>query len=265
MYAFVFRAHQKIDRVALRHLTRLTKRTKTFPHIAQILHFEGNNGPDAPKFKRTAGEQPWHFIDPFDEADTSLHGVIGDHYDALVTALQTKNTERASFEAAWLAHALVDGLTPPHHYPYESELELLRGKDRHSRSSVLGRGFVKGENKRETLKRSFKMLGPKGLLTTHTAFEAGAYMILAPSRIRKGMPTPSDMAELRELGLIGYFRRQAREVGALGMFDSFIENGWTPKLARQVRQQLAPRMTKIVTLAWYAAMVDAGMVKLKQS
>src|SRR4051812_39125525 len=118
MYAFVFRAHQKLDRVALRHLTRLTKRAPAFPNINEILHFEGGNGPDAPKFKRSAGEQPWHFINPFDESDTALHKIIGDHYDKLVESLKSGNRERTSFEAAWLAHALVDGLTPPHHYPY---------------------------------------------------------------------------------------------------------------------------------------------------
>lgn len=257
MYAFVFRAHQKIDRVAFREFTRLSKHARGFPAFREILHFEGSNGPDAPKFKRSAGEQPWHFINPFDEADTNLHDVIGGHYDDLVEALLQKNQVRAAFEAAWLAHALVDGLTPPHHYPYEAELELLRGEDRHSRTSVRDRGFVKGINRRETVKRSFKLLGPRGLLTTHTAFEAGAYMILAPSRLNRGKPTPTDLAELHELGLIGYFRRQAREIAALGMFDAFLQTGWTPKLARQVRQQLAPRMVKIVALAWYAAMVDA--------
>ncbi len=36
--------------------------------------------------------------------------------------IRRHNIVRASFEAAWLAHALVDGLTPAHHYPYEEKL-----------------------------------------------------------------------------------------------------------------------------------------------
>ncbi|HKU18491.1 MAG TPA: hypothetical protein VJP80_04415 [Candidatus Saccharimonadales bacterium] len=265
MYAFVLRAHQKIDRVAYRHLRQLTPRVVTFPSTQSILHFEGNNGPDAPKFKRAIDEQPWHFVDPFDENDTSLHETIGLHYDALVAALRSQNQERAAFEAAWLAHALVDGLTPAHHYPYEEELERLRGQDRHSRASLRDRALVYGETPGDSIKRSYQLVGPQGLLTTHAVFEAGAYMALAPSRIKRGLPQSADIATLQQLGVIGYFRQQAKEVGALGMFDSFRQTGWTPKLARMVRSELAPRMVKMVTLAWYAAMVDAGIVKLTKA
>jgi len=261
MYAYILRAHQKIDRVAMRHLVRLAGRVPDFPRIREILHFEGVNGPDAVKFKRSNEGQPWHFINPFDENDTNLRDIIGGHYDKLVESLKTKNHERASFEAAWLAHALVDGLTPPHHYPYEAELEQLRGADRHSRLSLRDRALVKGKNKRDTVNRSIKLVGPRGLLTNHANFEAGAYVIVLPFRLHRGMPTAADIAELHELGVIGYFRRQAREIGALGMYDTFMQHGWTAKLARQVRHEMAPRMAKTVTLLWYAAMIDAGLIK----
>ena len=37
---------------------------------------------------------------------------------------------RAAFEAAWLAHALTDGLTPAHHYPYQEAVsELMSDKE----------------------------------------------------------------------------------------------------------------------------------------
>ncbi|HUC89467.1 MAG TPA: hypothetical protein VMR45_01575 [Patescibacteria group bacterium] len=263
MYAFILHAHQKIDRVALRHLKTLAGTPVKFPSQKEILHFEGKNGPDASKFKGTVDEQPWHFIDPFDPHDTNLHGVIGGHYDRLVKALKDNNRVRASFEAAWLAHALVDGLTPPHHFPYEAELERLRGEQRHSRTTLKDRAIVKGETPSESLRRSYELVGPKGLLTTHTVFEAGAYMILAPSRLQHGLPTEHDIDLLHELGVIGYFQRMAREVAALDMFNAFRRTGWTPKLARQVRRELAPRMVKTVTIAWYAACIDAKLVAKK--
>jgi len=39
-------AHQKIDRVARRHLTLLLGVDEFFPSTSQILHSEGTNGPD---------------------------------------------------------------------------------------------------------------------------------------------------------------------------------------------------------------------------
>ncbi len=260
MYSFVLHAHQKIDRVALRHLHKLVSDCSKFPSQREILHFEGGNGPDAPKFKRTADDQPWHFIDPFNSEDTSLHVIVGDHYDRLVKALRQNDRTRASFEAAWLAHALVDGMTPAHHYPYEEEMERLRGERTGARIGLKGRGLVRGENARDSLIRNLQLVGPRGLMTSHTAFEAGAYMVLAPSRLHRGMPKADDIAELNKHGVIEYFKHMTREVGALGMFDSYLEEGWTPKLARLVRRELGPRMVMMVTLAWYAAAVEAGVI-----
>lgn len=264
MYAIFFHAHQKIDRVAYRHLRQLVGQTDVFPSLKSILHFEGKNGPDATKYKKTPGvEQPWHFINPFDVSDTELAENIDNHYKELVTALKTHNRSRAAFEAAWLAHALVDGLTPPHHYPYEAELQDLRGEDRFSRNSLTSRVVVKGETYRDSFLRSLKIVGPKGLLTTHTMFEAGAYTIIAPLKLAKALPSEEDLKNIRTLGLLEYFQRSAKEVGAFGMYEKFYKTGWTPRLARLVRRELAPRMVAIVTLAWYTAMNDAGLVKAK--
>lgn len=262
MYAIFFHAHQKIDRIAHKHLERLAGERDGFPTIRTILHFEGRNGPDATKLKKLPGEeQPWHFINPFDSTDTELGDAIQLHYDGLVEALKESNKERAAFEAAWLAHALVDGLTPAHHYPYEEALEELRGEDRSSRTSLKSRAIVKGETPADTLKQSLKVIGPRGLLTTHTTFEAGAYMIMMPLKLSSAFPTQDDLKLIRKLGLSGYFQQIAREVGARGMFEEFLQTGWTPKLARIVRKEMAPRMVNIVTLAWYSALIDAGIVR----
>src|SRR5436190_16657511 len=110
-------AHQKIDRIARRHLTTLTDTDVPFPTIKNILHFEGKNGPDGIKRKSPAQDEPWHFFSPFDDTDSKIVKLINEHYDKLVEQLKADNQERAAFEAAWLAHTLVDGLTPAHYYP----------------------------------------------------------------------------------------------------------------------------------------------------
>jgi len=138
--------------------------------------------------------------------------------------------------------------------------QRLRGERAGARIGLKGRGLVKGLNARDSLVRNIQLVGPRGLMTTHTAFEAGAYMVLAPSRLRRGMPKADDIAELNKHGVIEYFKRMTREVGALGMFDNYLQEGWTPKLARQVRRELGPRMVMMVTLAWYAAAVEAGVI-----
>jgi hypothetical protein len=265
MYAVVLHAHQKIDRVAYRHVRQLAGSVETWPNLKNILHFEGKRGPDASKLKNNpeAGELPWHFFDPFDASDEDLKQVIQYHYDELVAALRAGNQTRASFEAAWLAHALVDGLTPAHHYPYEEELKHLRGGKHHSsRTSAMRRITVKGETHRESVKRSFKLVGPKGLLMTHTAFEGGAFMIMLPLALDNAYPSQDDISEVRSIGVTAYFERLAREIGALDLYDRFYKLGWTPKLARLVRNEMAPRMVTMITLAWYSALIDAGLVKM---
>lgn len=258
MYAVLLHAHQKIDRVAYRHLRSLLVAPVFFPELDSILHFEGRNGPDAAKLKKQVGHnQPWHFINPFDDADTDLYHHIDDHYQALVTALVARDEVRAGFEAAWLAHALVDGLTPAHHYPYEQTLENLRGQSRHSRKGLMGRAFIRGETRRDSMRRSLKLIGPKGLLTTHAMFEGGAYTIMAPLRLTKAMPSAAEVKQMVDEGVTAYFRRLAREIAALGMYERFYDKGWTAKLSRDIRRELAPRMVQIVTLAWYAAAADA--------
>ncbi len=263
MYAVILHAHQKIDRVAHKHLQQLLRSDEVFfPSVRRILHFEGKNGPDGSKLKKEhESEQPWHFIDPFNIADTELRVQIEHHYNELVTSLKQKDEVRSAFEASWLAHALVDGLTPAHHYPYEKELENLRGEGRQSRKGLIGRAYVKGDTRRDSMKRSFQLIGPKGLLTTHALFEGGAFTIMAPLRLNRARPTTEDLALVRREGVAAYFQRLAKEVAALDMYERFFQKGWTPKLSRDIRRELAPRMIIVVTLAWYSALCDAGIVK----
>lgn len=261
MYAIFFHGHQKIDRVARKHLAVLLGEQDTrYPSMRKILHFEGKRGPDAARLKKSGDhEQPWHFVNPFDPYDRGLAGLIQDHYSELVQALKNDNVERSAFESAWLAHALVDGLTPAHHYPYEETLEDLRGDDRHSRKGIVGRAYVKGDTPYQSVSRSLKLVGPGGLLTNHALFEAGVFTIMMPLRLKQAMPDDDQIALMQELGIVKYFRRAAKEVAAFNLYERYVQKGWTPQLTRDVRRELVVRMVSVVTLAWYTAAVQAGV------
>ncbi len=258
----VIGAHQKIDRVARRHLTKIAKSNQQFPRVRQILHFEGHNGPDAIKRKSPAKDEPWHFYSPFDEADSQLLDLINDHYRLLVDHLQKKNHERAAFEAAWLAHAIVDGLTPAHHYPYEEKLEELRGgKTNATRDTIKKKLVVPGQTPRQRVKNNWKVWGPKGLLTTHGMFEFGIATLIAPMTFSDTIPTAQQASTVVRIGPVEWFKRAAREIAVLDMYERYYRRGWTAKLSLEVRHKLAPTIIRAVALAWYCALVEAGLEK----
>lgn len=250
-------AHQKIDRISRGHLERLAP-ASFFPRTKSILHFEGNNGPDAIKRKSPAKGEPWHYIQPFDEADCNLLHIIEEHYRNLVDALKRSDDVRAAFEAAWISHAIVDGLTPAHHYPYEEKLvELRGGQGKETRTTIKTKLVMPGKTRRHQVHNNWKMWGPKGLFTTHAAFEWGFATVVLPLRLRSALPNPEDIAAFKKHGIGYWFRLQAQEVASLKMYENFYLHGWTSKLARQVRRELAPIIVRSVTLVWYSALMDA--------
>ncbi len=248
--------HQRIDRISRHFLKEMTDTSK-FPKTKHILHFEGKNGPDGIKAKSPANDEPWHYYDPFDPDDSQLINLIEDHYAQLVDAIRTDNYHRVSFEAAWLAHALVDGLTPAHHYPYEAELESLRGESKETRTSLKKKLIMPGETKLHLLKNNWKMWGAKGLFTTHGTFELGIAAIMALMRYHLCRPSSYDVKTLEKFGLTEFFRRKAREVAMMNMYEHYYKHGWTSKLARQARDELVPILISTVTLAWYSALMEA--------
>jgi hypothetical protein len=250
-------AHQKIDRMARRQLERLLPGTN-FPTVRSILHFEGGNGPDAIKRKSPAQDEPWHYLQPFDVTDTQLIELIEDHYKRLVIALKAEDSVRASFEAAWLAHAIVDGLTPAHHYPYEEKLvELSSGRSITDRTTIGKKLILPGLTPRNLVSNNWKMWGPKGLFTTHAAFECGVAILIAPLK-RLRIMSPSDaITDFESQPLGAWFRRKAQEVARLELYDAFYDQGWTIPLARRVRNQLAPVLVQSVALVWYGAALEA--------
>ncbi len=261
----IFGAHQKIDRVAFKFLQKLIQEKKGFPDIKDVLHFEGKNGPDGIKRKSPAKDEPWHFYDPFDEDDTELILVIEKHYNELVKRLKNGSPERSAFDAAWLAHAVVDGLTPAHHYPYEEKLAELRGSDDlQTRDSLINKVVIPGKTKKDSLKKNWAMWGVGGLMSMHAMFEVGVAFILAPLSIKVAEPSPGDINVLIEHGYKEMFKRSAREIALLDMYNRFNKSGWTRKLIREVRNELAPVVIKTVTLIWFSAMRDAGLLKGKK-
>lgn len=253
-------AHQKINRIARKHLSKIID-SSNFPAIRMILHFEGKNGPDAIKRKSPAKDELWHYFDPFDDKDTRVIEIIKDHFYHLSNELKANNMERSAFEAAWLSHAIVDGLTPAHHYPYERELSKLRGGEGiDTRTTIKGKLIMPGDTRREKIKNNWLMWGPKGLMTTHGLFEIGVASIIAPLSFSESVPSKNDIKKFQEIGVVDWFVHTAREIAILDMYKRYQQKGWTPKLAYDVRHKLCPLIINNVTLAWYSAYQKSGLV-----
>lgn len=250
-------AHQKIDRVARRYVTRLKARHEFFPAIQDILHFEGNNGPDGLKRKSPGVDEPWHFVDPTDPNDRQLYRLARDHYDNLVIALRDRNDTRAAFEAAWLAHTIVDGLTPAHHYPLGDKIEELWGKPHDERISIRDKNLIIGENRRDTVSKNWEYWGAKGVFSTHLLFELGVSTAIKPLRFTDSLPERSELEMFQRQGIEEYLADAVHRVYSLDMYQTFWKQGWTAKLARQTKRDLAPTIIRTVALAWLAAIEEA--------
>ncbi len=246
-------AHQKIDRVARKRLDELLPRRHNFPNIQAILHFEGVNGPDGIKRKSPSRDEPWHYIDPTDENDTALFDLITDHITNLTTALNEKNDSRAAFEAAWLAHAIVDGLTPAHHYPLSDKIEELWGHPKEERTSVKSKNIIPGDTRREQVSKNWEYWGAKGVFTTHLLFEFGVSSTITPLRFKGLLPNNNQLVRLKKQGPLPLLKEAIWKVYELDMYNEFHKSGWTRHLARQTRTKLAPIIINSVILAWYYA------------
>jgi hypothetical protein len=253
----VIGAHQKIDRVAHKALRQLLP-GPYFPTTRNILNFEGKNGPDGLKSKSPGDAEPWYFWDPTNEKDTQLLDLIDQHFSNLVEELRDQNEEKSAFEAAWLSHAVVDGLTPAHHYPYEAKLEELRGEGQDTRDSIKKKAIIKGDSRKDTLKKNWEMWGHKGLMSTHGHFEIGVATIIAPLKLKEGYATDLELELASRVGLREIVKLQARYIYNLDIYNRFYETGWTSKLGNEVKDELVPAIVKAVTLAWALAASQAS-------
>lgn len=250
-------AHQKFDRVARKHVGVLRPNAH-FPASRHILHFEGNNGPDGIKRKSPGTDEPWHFWNPTNSNDTRLLQTITEHYQALVVALRAKDEERAAFEAAWLAHAVVDGLTPAHHYEYEEKLTELRGEGLETRDSVKNKMVIKADTRRQALSKNWQMWGAKGLIISHGTFEWGVSSMAKPLTFKTSLPKEADVKHARSLGLTEFLREHALAIYELNMYERFLARGWSASLAKDIKVVLCPRIIQAITIAWVLAIDEAG-------
>ena len=258
----VMGVHQKIDRVARRHLKKYLHDNVDFPTIHDILHFEGMNGPDGIKRKSPSVDEPWHFINPQDPNDRALVDMILDHISNMTTALKNNNYERVAFEAAWMSHAVTDGLTPAHHYPLEAKLEELRGEGMSSRSSAKEKILIPGKTKIQMVRNNWEFWGTKGVMTTHVGFELGVATTIMSERLAKATPTQEQIEMLKSKGFEAVFRSIMKEIDDMRMYDEFSRFGWSGHLANETRLKLIPRIIQAVTLGWMLALHDAKKIKL---
>lgn len=254
----VMGAHQRIDRIARKHVKRYLPTTVHFPTTREILHFEGKNGPDGIKRKSPGVDEPWHFIDPYHKGDHAFFDLINDHIHNLAASLAVQNTERASFEAAWLAHAVVDGLTPAHHYPFEEKLEELRGEGIDTRTTKRSKVLMPGMSRRHQLKNNWEFWGSKGLMTTHLAFEFGVATAISTVRFDDIMLNEARLKALQTNDYEHIFRAVLSEIADMKMYEEFTAKGWTRHLAKETRDTLIPLIIEAVMLGWLAASEKAA-------
>jgi len=249
--------HQRLDLAAFRMIEQfLPSANDNFPGIKDILNFEGYNGPDGLKSKnglkaRTKDDPgPSHLYDPIaDTGEVPAH--IANHYAALVEALKAGDMIRASFDAAWLAHYIGDGLTPAHHWPLEEKIAEAAEKSAKSlRDGDTGKFTA-------AFKKHWAVWGAKGHMSTHMNFEMGIAFALLIFPIKPEF-SEHELARARQLGPVEYFKAEARAIAGLDLYEQFYRQGWSNELAVTVKNVLAPRTARAIGIIWMLALLDAG-------
>ncbi len=251
-----FGVHQRLDQAAYDTVEPFLA-TGSFPPAKQILHFEGPNGPDGLKVKSPGQEDPAHFYNPLtDKGEVPQH--INDHYKKLVAALRAHDQVRSAFEASWLAHYVVDGLTPAHHFPEQALIGKIKGGD----FPVKGRFkfLARGEG---ALKKNWAVWGGNGVMATHQNFELGVAMAL----VGKSLKEPLDevkLAQARQTGYLDFFKAQAHSVAKLDLYSKFQTKGWTAQIGAVVKNQVIPLTIQTVAIIWLLAYLEAGMIEVQK-
>ncbi len=243
--------HQKLDKAARQLLAKnLGRNLGYFPSIAEILYFEGSRGPDGLKRKSPGVDDPDYFIDPKHD-DGILFTIIKNHQYNLAEAIRTQNKERAAFEAAWMAHAIVDGLTPAHHYPFRKVVdELMTDMDYKKLFGREIKGIMRGENLAQAARNNWLYWGAGGVMTKHIAFEYGVAYIIAPVRLKRLMPKKIHREEFHNVDLDEMFYSELKQIAKLNMYGHFIKNGWNTQLAVETREILIPEIVRAIALGW---------------
>lgn len=256
--------HQKLDKAARRLLGRNTLAKKYhFPSEKEILYFEGSRGPDGIKRKSPGVDEPWHFISP-NQDDGILMQLILDHQHNLRRALAEKDQVRAAFEAAWMAHAITDGLTPAHHYPYNKIVdELMSDKDYKKLFGIKIKGIMRGNNLAEAIRNNWLYWGAGGVMTKHIAFEYGVAYTVATMPLKQLTPRVSKK-DFESVDIKKEFYDSLYKIYALNMYTRFLQTGWTTPLVIETRKVLVPEIVRVVALAWASAFPDDAKDKPKE-
>lgn len=257
--------HQKLDKAARQLLGHeLGRDARAFPSIEKILYFEGTRGPDGIKAKSPGVDEPEHFIQP-EKDDGVLRQYILNHQYNLTQALINSNHERAAFEAAWMAHAITDGLTPAHHYPFREVVdELMTDKDYKRIFGHEIKGIMRGDSIAQAARNNWLYWGAGGVMTKHIAFEYGVAYILAPMGIKRMMPKNLKKANFKNVDIETAFYESLKRVDSLKMYDNFLQTGWTTQLAIETRETLIPEIVRAITLGWASSIEQAKLAKMNQ-
>ena len=94
-------------------------------------------------------------------------------------------------------------------------------------------------------------------MTSHGMFEWGVATAIMPLRFRLALPTEEEIKDFTSQDVASWYRSMAQDIASLGLYDRFLKTGWTIPLTKAVRKELAPRIIKSVTLAWYGALYEA--------
>lgn len=187
----------------------------------------------------------------------SLPEMIVDHHWNLVQALRQKDATRAAFEAAWMAHMIVDGLTPAHHFPLTDVKEKLMTSQ--EMVKIFGqpvKGMMRGHNALETMRNNWLYWGAKGFMSQHIGYEYGVAMIAAtlPHRALAARIDPSTFVEQ---DFFQNYPQSVAKVQQYNMYDRFCKEGWTTELAVETKNILLPEITKNIALGWYSTITEA--------
>jgi hypothetical protein len=88
-------------------------------------------------------------------------------------------------------------------------------------------------------------------------FEWGVAATIAPLKLKNGYPSGNDLIRVRDETIIPIFKDAAHHIYGLHMYERFTKRGWTRRLAKETREDLAPLIVKLVTLSWYTAAYKA--------
>ncbi len=224
--------HQKLDREAYRIISPMINHAH-FPKRAAILKFEGYGGPDGLKVKGSYNTD--HLWDPVNEIGF-LPSWINSHFQNLIASLKKEDYVEAAFHAGFVAHYITDSLTPAHHLSYK----------------LIAEEYAEASK----LTRRWKTWGSKGWKSSHIAFESGisTATLFSPLRVKLDLEL---VERVREQGIEAVIKEESHKIAKLGLYEEFIADGWTTKLAKAVRATVVPRIPQMIAAAWLAAYQEA--------